>query len=168
MLLWIPFSANKRLSLFACLMLLVTLAPAQLRKKTRVASCKNRIVQGVKGLIFEVRGNQMPSPGKGSPVRNGVEREIGIFLPANLNEATKGQSDCFFKKTGSKLVKRIKTDKDGCFALALMPGRYSIFVREKNEWYANSFDGEGGIFQFEVFPDSLTRVDFRINHGAWY
>jgi hypothetical protein len=85
-----------------------------------------------------------------------------------MNTAIKGKDDCFFKSTGTKLVKRARTDRDGCFALALMPGKYSIFVREKGQWYANSFGGEGEIFQFEVFPDSVSHLDFRINHGAWY
>jgi len=166
--LWTLFSANKKHSLVALLMLLFSAAGAQQRKKVQVASCRNRIIQGVTGLVFEVRGNQMPAPGKGVQVRHGTEKVFGIFLPANLETAQKGHKDCFFKKPGSQLVKMAKTDKNGCFSLALMPGRYSIFVKENREWYANSFDGEGGIFPFEVFPDSLTHLDFRINHGAWY
>ena len=97
-----------------------------------------------------------------------MQKEFGIFLPANLDKAIKGKDDCFFRKTGSPLVQRARTGKDGCFSLALLPGKYSIFVRENGFWYANSFGGEGEIFQFEVFPDSVTHIDFQINHGAWY
>jgi hypothetical protein len=166
--LWNPFSVPVKLSLTVFVLLYQLEAVAQARKKIPVASCKNKVQQGVSGLVFEVHGNQMPAPGKGVPLRKGVQREFGIFLPASLSTAVKSKEDCFFKKPGSKLVSRARTGKDGCFNLALMPGRYSIFVKEKGLWYANSFGGDGEICQFEVFADSVTHVDFRINHGAWY
>ena len=165
--LWIPFSVRAGFSTLLVWML-ITSASGQIRKKVPIASCRNRIAQGVSGIIYEVQGNQMPAPGKGSPVRKVVPKEFGIFLPASLDKAVKGKDDCFFRKTGSKLVKRARSGNDGCFSLALMPGKYSIFVKESGFWDANSFGGEGEIFQFEVFPDSVTHIDFRINHGAWY
>jgi hypothetical protein len=165
--LWNPFSAVTALSLIFCLSFRPELK-AQNRKKLPLASCQKEIKQGIKGLIFEVSGNQMPSPGKGVPIRKGVQREFGIFKLSRLDLAARGKADCFFKSTGTPLVKRARSEKDGCFALSLPPGKYSIFVREKGQWYANSFGGEGEICPFEVFPDSLSQLDFRINHGAWY
>ena len=165
--LWSHFSVKLKISLF--FLLLTIGAEAQSRKKLPQASCRNRIIQGVSGFFYEASGNQMPAPGKGAQMRKGVQKEFGIFLPASLATATRArQEDCFFRKTGSKLIKKAISGRDGCFSLALLPGKYSIFVREKGFWYANSFGGEGEIFQFEVFPDSVTHIDFRINHGAWY
>lgn len=164
---WSRFSAASLLSLLVCLSA-GTDVLAQNGKKIPVASCRKEVGQGVKGLIFEVHGNQMPAPGKGAPMRKGVRRTFGIFEASNLGLAIKGKDDCFFRSPGSKLVKTARSEKDGCFALSLPPGKYSFFVREKGQWYANSFGGEGEICQFEVFPDSVSKLDFRINHGAWY
>jgi hypothetical protein len=165
--LWNRFLAGKFLSLL--LLMSAVSAQSQIKKKLPIASCRNRIFQGVSGQFFEAFGNQMPAPGKGAAMRKGVQREFGIFLPATLSNATRvAGEECFFKKTGSKLIKKAISGRDGCFSLALLPGKYSIFTREKGRWYANSFGGDGEIFQFEVFPDSVTHIDFRINHGAWY
>jgi hypothetical protein len=101
-------------------------------------------------------------------IKKGVQRQFGIFQATRLDLAKKGSQDCFFQSTGTKLLKKAKTDKNGCFAIGLKPGKYSFLIREKGEWYANSFGPEGEIFQFEVFADSVTTLDFRINHGAWY
>lgn len=165
--LWNLCSTAAGLSLVFSLCLVRDLR-AQKRKAAPLASCDRQVVQGLKGLIFEVSGNQMPSPGKGVPIRKGVQREFGIFKLSNLNQAVKGKDDCFFKNPGTSLVKRARSDKNGCFVLSLPPGKYSVFVREKGQWYANSFNGDGEICPVEVFPDSLSQLDFRINHGAWY
>lgn len=164
---WSHYSAASVLSLLFCLVSGSELL-AQKGKKIPLASCRKEVRQGVKGLIFEVHGNQMPAPGKGVQVRKGVQRSFGIFEASSLSLAEKGKDDCFFKSPGTRLVKRAISEKDGCFALSLPPGKYSFFVREKGLWYANSFGGEGEICQFEVFPDSVSNLDFRINHGAWY
>ena len=167
MLSWNPYSIVIGLSLIIGPSF-TGLSQVKSRKKVPLASCKTEVLQGVKGQIFEVSGNQMPAPGKGVQVRKGVQREFGIFLPTRLDLAVKGKEECFFTKTGTSLLKRAKSQKDGCFALSLKPGKYSILIREKGQWYANSFGGDGEIFQFEVFSDSVSSIDFRINHGAWY
>lgn len=166
--LWNRFSTAAALKLFIALQAAAPLQAQQRRKAVPLASCAAQVKQGVKGLIFEVYGNQMPAPGKGVPVRKGVQREFGIFGPARLTEAKKGSADGFFLSPGTPLLKKARSQKDGCFLLPLKPGKYSMLIREKGQWYANSFGGDGEIFQFEVFPDSVTSLDFRINHGAWY
>ncbi len=165
--LWNRFLKESKLSIllvFSCLFV----AQAQNNRKTAIASCEKKITEGVRGLVFNVNGNQMPAPGKGVQIKKGVQRQFGIFQATRLDLAKKGSQDCFFQSTGTKLLKKAKTDKNGCFALELKPGKYSLLIREKGEWYANSFGPEGEIFQFEVFADSVTTLDFRINHGAWY
>jgi len=164
---WNRFLAASVLSLLFCLASGNEVL-AQKGKKIPLASCRKEVRQGVTGLIFEVHGNQMPAPGKGAPMRKGVRRIFGVFEASKLSIAEKGKEDCFFRSPGTRLVKSARSEKDGCFALSLPPGRYSFFVKEKGQWYANSFGGEGEICQFEVFPDSVSKLDFRINHGAWY
>ena len=165
--LWNRFSKGIKLSLFLVFACLFT-AQAQNNRRIPVASCEKKISQGIRGLVYNVSGNQMPAPGKGVQIKKGVQRQFGIFEVTRLDIAKKGSQDCFIQSTGTKLLKRARTDKNGCFAIGLKPGKYSFLIREKGEWYANSFGPEGEIFQFEVFADSVSTLDFRINHGAWY
>ena len=128
--------------------------------------CGKKIATGVKGTVLFLKGNHMPSPGKvtGSPA--GVAREIGFFELTRTDQAQEGQDAGFYKKLKTRLIKRTHSGKDGCFAVRLKPGRYSMLVREKGEWYANSLGGNGEIHEVVVAKDSLTEVQFRITYAA--
>lgn len=128
--------------------------------------CGKKISTGVKGTVLFLKGNHMPSPGKvtGSPA--GVAREIGFFELTRTDQAEEGQDAGFYKKLKTRLIKRTHSGKDGCFALRLKPGRYSMFVREKGEWYANSLGDNGEIHEVMVAKDSVTEVQFRITYAA--
>jgi len=130
--------------------------------------CLKKIKQGVKGTILFLKGNQMPSPDKttGSPA--GVVREIGFFELTHIDQAEEGQEAGFYKNLKTKLIKRTFSGKDGCFAVQLKQGRYSMFVKEKGEWYANSLGGNGEIFEVVVSKGMVTEIQFRITYAAFF
>jgi hypothetical protein len=139
------------------------------RKKTKVVSlCQKNLKQGIRGKILFQQGNHMPSPGK--PANNGrpVVREIGIFELTRQNQTEEGAGGGFYKKIRTKKIRRAWSGKDGCFAVELPPGRYSFFVREKGQWYANSLGGDGEIYEVEVKAEEVTEIEFRINHSAYF
>jgi len=167
MLLW--NRSLKNLSLLLILLNFSGLSYSQKNKNTTVVSlCRKNIKEGIRGKIIMQMGNQMPSPGSPPKISNGVARTIGIFALTRLEDTEAGQKIGFYKKIKTKRIAQIKSRKDGCFAIKLPPGRYSLFVREKGEWYANSFGGEGEIFEIVIKSNEITETEFRINHSAYF
>jgi len=130
--------------------------------------CRKKITAGVKGTVLFLKGNHMPSPGKVSGSPAGVAREIGFFELTRTDQTEEGQDAGFYKKLKTRLIKKTHSGKDGCFIVRLKPGRYSMLVREKGEWYANSLGGNGEIQEVMVARDSVTEVQFRITYAAFF
>jgi hypothetical protein len=128
--------------------------------------CQKKIRQGVKGTVLFLKGNHMPSPDKATGSPAGVAREIGFFELTRIDQAQEGQDAGFYKNLKTKLIKRTHSGKDGCFAVRLKPGRYSMLVKEKGEWYANSLGGNGEIHEVVVAKDTVTEIQFRITYAA--
>jgi hypothetical protein len=138
------------------------------RKKPKVSLCEKKISMGVRGKVMLQRGNMMPSPDGKPKVGNGVKREIGFFELTKTDQTIEGKGPGFYKMLQTKLFFRTSSDVDGCFAAELPPGKYSMFVKEEGQWYANSLGGEGEIFEVEVKMNEITPVTFNINHSAFY
>jgi hypothetical protein len=170
MRLWIPFLSV--LSFF----LVFTIADGkggkkQIKKKRKAISlCQKTVKQGVKGMIYFQRGNQMPSPE--APNRSskgkGVARRIAFFELTKVDQAEEGRQGGFFKNIKTKIIKETFSNSEGCFVVALPPGKYSMMVWEEGFWYANSYSGDGQIMEVEVSEGRQTEVEFRINHSAFY
>ncbi|MES2416717.1 MAG: carboxypeptidase regulatory-like domain-containing protein [Bacteroidota bacterium] len=126
------------------------------------------IKQGVFGQALWSQGNQMPSPDK--PQQNGsrpVQRTVYIYMRTKLKEAV-GQPP-LFSKIETKLVAKVKTNKEGYFQCKLEPGYYSAFTEEADgRLFANLFDGDGNIAAFEVKAGKLTTYPIHINYKAAY
>lgn len=152
------------------LCLLCSPVEAQKRKKQKAKAIKNQcekvISQGIKGRILFLAGNQMPSPGKTPSPGTGVSREVVFFEVARMDQTVSGASSGFFKEIKTKLVKKVWSDRQGCIAVHLPKGNYSVLVKEKGEWYANQFNGEGEIFPVEVREGEVTPLEFRITYKA--
>ena len=127
--------------------------------------------QGIIGEVRWVEGNLMPVIGdssyfdwsKGAP----VEREVYIY------EATKIENEeplqgVFYSTIHTKLIKQVKTEKDGTFKATLPTGKYSVFVMEKEGLFANVYDGESYINPVTVRPDGFTEIRILVNYKAYY
>lgn len=108
----------------------------------------------------------MPSPDKASSDGKGVSREVGFFEATKVDQIVSGASSGFYKKLKTKLIKSAKSGADGCIAVELPVGTYSVLVKENGEWYANQFNGEGEIFPIEVKEGETTQLEFRITYKA--
>lgn len=98
----------------------------------------------------------------------GVSREIGIFELTNVKNVVEDAKPGFYKSIQTKKVKSLVSDADGCFAISLPPGRYSMFVKEEEQWYANDFTGDGDIFEVVVLQKQTTEIQFKITHKATF
>ena len=147
-----------------CLFLLSTIFGSCSMKKNAAPT----IQQGVSGRVLWLEGNQMPSIGTATKTGPApVSRTVHIYQLTN-NTQIEGQMP-LFDAVKTKLVAKVKTDKDGYFQCPLLPGRYSIFtVEEGGKLFASLGDGDGNITPFEVKANEVTKFDININYKAAY
>jgi hypothetical protein len=126
--------------------------------------------QGIKGKVEWISGNQMPGPGKterNQSKAQAVTREISIYEATTTQQAT-SQGGVFYTNISTKLIKTIKSKKDGRFCIKLPPGDYSVFVKEKDGLFANQFDGNGRIQCITVKKGEYATLNILINYEAAY
>jgi hypothetical protein len=124
--------------------------------------------QGICGDVRWLEGNQMPGPGVKMNSGKPVVRELYIYNAVKPEQTTAGESPAFVGKVNAKLVKRIKTRRDGTFSVSLPPGLYSVFTMESDGLWANTFDSDGYINPVTVQPGEYTNIHILINYKAYY
>jgi hypothetical protein len=131
--------------------------------------CKS---QGIKGHVYLVRGNQMPSPGKKPTPLKGYSTTVCIYELTNINQVKKAVNSPFYSFIRTKLIKEIKSDKDGFFKVALKQGEYSLFIKVALKtgtfFYANRLDGNSNIFPVKVEDCKYSEVVFKADYDATY
>jgi len=129
---------------------------------------------GTQGLIGEVRwveGNLMPTIGDTTYVERAkgipIEREIYIFKAIKIDEAISAGGS-FYKSVNAELVLRLKSNKNGIFKANLPVGKYSIFILEKDGYFANTFDGDNYISPVTIHANKTTEIQILVNYQAYY
>lgn len=134
-------------------------------------SCEDMPEQGLAGQVLWLEGNLMPTISekpeeipqkKGEP----VQRELHIYELTTMDEAT--ADGTFFHDIKTRLIETVETNKDGEFVVALPAGQYSVFVKEEQGLFANSFDGEGHINPVTIKEGEITTIQIDINYAAAY
>ena len=127
---------------------------------------KVRITEGIWGTIVKREGNCMPGASNSCKYFP-VKREVLIYEYTTFNEVEQADFySTFYTKIATKLVARTTADKEGFFEFRLKPGKYSVFVIENRLFYANSFDGQGGIFPVTVELSKVSEHIFEMNYGS--
>ena|SRR5690554_6171275 len=124
--------------------------------------------EGIAGQLIWLEGNLMPTIDDSRTLPKGqpVQREVHIYALTKTSEAER--EDGFYKAVQTELIQKVMSDKNGIFKASLPPGKYSIFVKESQGLFANSFDGYGNITPVEVFKDEVTTISIEINYMAAY
>ena len=123
---------------------------------------------GIKGHVYLVTGNQMPSPDQQPLPPKGVKTMLYIFSLTNINEVSREGNSAFYKSISSGLVKQVETDENGYFKTKLKPGLYSLFVKKGDLFYSSQLDEKNNIHPVEVRKGKTTEVVFRANYDALY
>jgi hypothetical protein len=123
---------------------------------------------GIKGHVYLVRGNQMPSPDRPVSTPPGLETELYIYELTNVSQVKKVGSTAFYSEVNTQLLTTVKTGTDGSFSVKLPPGTYSLFVKKDGNYYANMFDGKNNIYPVEVLNGKMTEVQFKADYDAVY
>ncbi|HEY3402758.1 MAG TPA: carboxypeptidase regulatory-like domain-containing protein [Ohtaekwangia sp.] len=122
--------------------------------------------QGIKGQVFWLSGNQMPGPDKGKSPQQGIVREIHIYNAANLSDAT--SQGGFYSEIKTSFVQKVTSNPDGSFLVKLPQGRYSLFVKEPQGLFANTFDGQGCINCISVRKKKYSWITIVVDYEAAY
>lgn len=122
--------------------------------------------QGICGKVMWISGNQMPGPGLIYSGAKGVVREVYIY--ESTTNAQTVQENGFYTSIQTKLVKKVKSKKDGSFSVNLPVGTYSVFVKEAQGLWANSFDGQGRINPITVEANTYMTLTINVNYQAAY
>jgi hypothetical protein len=128
---------------------------------------KISITEGIWGTLVKTEGNCMPVVDyeNGSCKQYPVKREIVIYEYTKMAE-TRHEFTVFFE-VYTKLVAATTCDEEGFFELALEPGKYSVFVREGEYLYANSFDGQGGIVPVTVESSKVVEKILNLDYAVY-
>lgn len=121
--------------------------------------------QGICGTVLFKSGNHMPGPGRPQPKGQPVVRDVLIYELTKIDQ-TEATEDGFYSRIRTKLVKKVKSDKDGKFCVSLPPGSYSVFVQEEKGLYANLSDGQNNIFPVTVEKNRRSTITFDISYQA--
>lgn len=128
--------------------------------------------QGLFGIVEFHEGNFMPTyPGASqSGTITPVERALYIHEPTHFSEVTIADPNgpVFFDEIKTRLVKVVRSDSDGRFATTLPVGRYSVFVKEGDRFYANVSDGDGVLGPTEIVGGEFTFLKIAISYKAYY
>ncbi len=143
------------------LLLLIACAPI---KKHRSAS----IVQGIEGFVYTISGNQMPAPNIQPLPTQPLSDTIYIFELTNITNTSKLSESGFYTAVNSKLLAKTVSNKKGYFILSLPTGDYSVFLKVKGFFYANTFDAKNNIAPVKVNNNSITKIDIKQDAYAIY
>lgn len=123
---------------------------------------------GIRGYVYEVKGNQMPSPDEPRQAPKGIKTEVYIYELTGPSQVVKDERAGFYQSVNSRLVKKTVTDSKGYFSVKLKPGIYSVFTKADSLLYANMFDQNNNIYPVEVEKKKMTDIVIRQNFNAAY
>ena len=124
--------------------------------------------EGIKGNIYRVSGNRMPSPGEPLPAPQPLATTLYIYELTNISQVKKADKGSFYTTVSTKLIKEVKADKKGRFKVKLPPGQYSLFIKKDALFYANIFDDKNNLYPITVEKGRYTTVDVKADYGAVY
>ncbi|MEM6523317.1 MAG: carboxypeptidase regulatory-like domain-containing protein [Bacteroidota bacterium] len=131
-----------------------------------ITSKISRTNEGIQGKVLWVEGNRMPAPNKTVDEGKPVIREIHIYKVLKLNDLDRTGS--LFLAPQQKPVLVTKTNEFGEFKVNLESGIYSILTKEKDGFFANSFDSENHVHPVKITAGNFTNVKIIINYKAVY
>ncbi|HLF45309.1 MAG TPA: hypothetical protein VI548_02725 [Chitinophagaceae bacterium] len=126
-----------------------------------------KIKQGIAGQVFELTGNQMPSPDRprnteGTPIK----ATVYVFELTNHHEQIRESG--VYTTINTRKITAIKTTANGEFKIALTEGVYSLFVKVEEGYFANLYDEKMNIHPVTIKKDELTTTKIKVDYKAAY
>jgi hypothetical protein len=124
--------------------------------------------QGLEGVVYQVTGNQMPSPDIKPSKPRGFQTVVYVYPLTSLDQVKRKDLSSFYYAIQTTLIRKIETDSNGYFKVKLPPGQYSIFTKKDTLFYANWFDGNNHIAPVTVQRGKITKIEVRMDADATY
>jgi hypothetical protein len=108
----------------------------------------------------------MPTIGKNSDcIAYTVKTEV-VFYPYSKFGELKSCNDTEFILDESKILAKAVSDENGFYKMKINEGKYSVFVKRNNCFYANSFDGQNGINPVEIINGNCSLLNIMIDEAV--
>jgi len=118
--------------------------------------------QGIAGVVRMVSGNRMPAPGvKRGPLPS-VKTQVYVFELTNISQVVRKGSSPYYSSVHTRLVAVADTDSTGHFCVCLPEGRYSLFTRSGESYFASRRDVDNNLAPVEVSKGKMTQVECHI------
>jgi hypothetical protein len=124
--------------------------------------------QGIKGHVFLVKGNQMPSPDVKPASPKPIQTTVYVYELTNTSQVKQVPQSSFYSAINTRLIKQVIPDKNGNFKINLDPGKYSLFIKKDDLFYANLYDEKNNIFPVTVEKKKFTQIDIKADYDAVY
>lgn len=120
---------------------------------------------GITGTVWLAQGNQMPDPRKEGPSQPGLPyaTQVYFYEPTTLEQTNRPEYAPLFISINTRLVATVDSDSTGQFKATLPPGRYSVFVRHKDRFFANQYDLRNNIQLVTVDPGKKSLCNILVN-----
>ena len=118
------------------------------------------------GYVYLETGNQMPSPNRRARIPKGMVTTLAIY-EATLFKQAEGTSP-IFTKINSRHIADVPTDSTGHYIVKLPAGKYSVFIKDGNELFANESDGDGIINPVEITTAKAVTKNWKMARNALY
>ncbi|MEN9598352.1 MAG: hypothetical protein RL596_663 [Bacteroidota bacterium] len=151
-----------RLILFLILGIFLTLLSCKSVKTQQVTT----ISQGIRGIVEQITGNQMPRIGREPDKPKPFPTTIFFYAPTDLTQVSRVDQTPLYTTIYTKLIATVETDSLGRFTANLPVGTYSVFVQVEKKFFANSFDIRNNISLASVDENKLTDIKILVNHKA--
>ena len=125
--------------------------------------------QGIKGVVREEVGNQMPSPDVKPPEPKPLKTTVYVYELTNMSQVINEKRNApFYTSILTKEVAKVDSDAEGKFVLSLPAGRYSLFTKVDGRFYAGNFDEKMNIQPVTVEENKVTETKITIRAKAYY
>ena len=130
--------------------------------------------QGIEGQVILKKQYDMPlKPRAGfreikEQKKPYLKAKIIIYTKTNAVDAVQLENNpTYFTKINGQLIAEIETDTLGYFKIELPPGEYSVFIKEKNYLYCNSFSYDKNADQTFLNPIIVDSNKFTFVNVQW-
>ena len=124
------------------------------------------IIQGVKGVISQISGNQMPRIGAPPSVPQPYPTTLFFYEPTDISRIHQWTPGPLYTNIYTKLIMTANTDSTGAYIAKLPEGTYSVFVQAGQQFYANLLDIRNNINLVRVEKGKLTELNIVVNYTA--
>ena len=114
--------------------------------------------QGVSGMVTRLQGNQMPMVNRSNSrtAPSPISTQVWIFSGRISGKGTHWPVS--EAQNHPNLVSRVQSDNQGKFFVSLPPGEYTLFARDGDNLYLNSFMGDGSYESVQVKEGQITEI----------